>query len=454
MDTNSGKEVKFDELPINEQNNILRQHYFNNKKSIEVLSKQNEELRNNVQALTSELQNVKLQLSQTPRNDDDEDMPNEEDNLDYPPLEKSSKNKRKNAELNNVKEPKLQKTATVNQNEEEAPNKTTTDVKPPAIVAYAENLKKLRSDINDCLKNSNTTLFMKQDNVKIQNMTKLDFVETKKLLTAQGLKFYSFTPKDEKPFTLLIKNITNHYTEEEIKYEIESKLPEINVLNVKNFNNRMWIVQLKDAQSATQLKQLRGLLGFRIVVTKFKGNKLLQCCNCQRYNHLAANCNMDYRCVKCGEGHGPAKCKIPKREENNEKFIIDQPDGTKTTRIGHQLKCANCNQDHAASYAKCPVRLRILEEKEQQYKPANNMKATRIPTNFRNKAVSYSQIISNNSNNAASFNLNNEVQQIFGKNLNNCLAKINQFIPNYNSIKNIDDKKAALFNLMFEICLN
>ncbi|KAH6941421.1 hypothetical protein HPB50_017927 [Hyalomma asiaticum] len=53
--------------------------------------------------------------------------------------------------------------------------------------------------------------------------------------------------------------------------------------------------------------------------------------NCQRYGHLAKNCNGTRRCKIFAEDHHHKDCKS-----------IRQP------------KCANCNGPHAASYSGCP----------------------------------------------------------------------------------------------------
>lgn len=40
----------------------------------------------------------------------------------------------------------------------------------------------------------------------------------------------------------------------------------------------------------------------------------IMCACCQRAGHTAVNCNLDYRCVKCTDKHGPENCTIKKNE--------------------------------------------------------------------------------------------------------------------------------------------
>lgn len=71
----------------------------------------------------------------------------------------------------------------------------------------------------------------------------------------------------------------------------------------------------------------------------------MQCVRFQRFRHMAVICNMPYRCVKCGQSHEDevSKCQVPKKEDNIEVIAVELPDGSKTTRKGQPLKCANCN---------------------------------------------------------------------------------------------------------------
>lgn len=448
----SGIDQNFDSLPLEEKFNLLAEEYRKLKRDIDIVTNENNRLSNENGRLLEELNSFKNQDEE-----EDEEMSDdceETGNEDFPTIAEANKQKRKKGESDdNDEEPKSKKPQVSSKTTPPSASKSVKTTKPPAIMAFTEDVKNLRSEINKFLGNNNTILFLLRSQVKIQNLTKEDFEKTKDLLNKTNTKYFTFTAKDEKPFTLLIKNITNQFQESEVEDAVREKIPDVNILNLKNFNSRMWIVQLKDAESASKIKKLRSLLGFGIVVTKYNGKKILQCRNCQRYNHLAINCKMDYRCVKCAENHGPQKCQIPKKEENIMKIVIEKEDGTKETRIGRQLKCANCSGEHAANYSKCPVREKMMKERES---PVTTPTLNNIPTTFRKDNVSYRNVVINNQSksNESRFNINNEIENIFGKNLNTCLNKINNFIPNYKNLKNNEEKKVALFNIMFDLCLN
>lgn len=163
------------------------------------------------------------------------------------------------------------------------------------------------------------------------------------------------------------------------------------------------------------------------------------------------NCKMEYRCVECAESHGPGNCIIPKKEENTQKFVVENPDGSKSTQIGLKVKCANCEGPHVASFRSCPVRMKIMEEKKTV---STLTQQPRPPTTFRNNNISYSSIVSTSSINQPKLNIEEETRKYFGKNLNNCLNRITNFTPNYTKLDTDENKKSSLFNLLFDLCLN
>lgn len=455
----------FTKLPIEEQNKILKQHYSVHVKNIEILQKNNRELVQLVNGLQAKVAELEQEQQQRSTNDEQEKMESsgEEEEDDDLNSKNGQLTKRRILDQSNenlaIKKPRngTSKEASPSKNANSVRESNSTS-KPPAIIVFTKDVKKLSQCINNHLKNANSVLFMRRQDIKVQNFTKEDFESTKQLLTLQKMEFYTFTPKDEKPFTLLIKNIAEGFDEQEVQAAIIEKIEDINILNIKRFNERMMIIQLRDVDSANKVKKLRSLLGLGIIVTKYHGNNVLQCRNCQRYNHLATNCKMAYRCVKCAEGHGPNNCSIPKKDDNNQQFIVDNPDGTKTKQIGVKLKCANCGGEHAASFRQCPVRIKMMDEKNTQpSQQVTHQPNVRSPINTKSQksnVSSYRDTLVSTNKSKVNFNLNNEIQSHFGKDLNICISKISNFLPRYGSLKTSDDKKIALFNLLFEICQN
>lgn len=73
-----------------------------------------------------------------------------------------------------------------------------------------------------------------------------------------------------------------------------------------------------------------------------KVKDMVQCYRCQEFGHTKTYCNKRYKCVKCAENHQSVNC--PKEK--------NQP-----------ATCANCNENHAASYKGCKIYQEITKRK-------------------------------------------------------------------------------------------
>lgn len=65
------------------------------------------------------------------------------------------------------------------------------------------------------------------------------------------------------------------------------------------------------------------------------------------------NCNMDAKCVKCGELHLTKDCTLPARRATDDRS---------------KIRCANCSQNHTSSYKGCPARKNHIQENEEKKK--------------------------------------------------------------------------------------
>jgi DNA-directed RNA polymerase subunit RPC12/RpoP len=302
---------------------------------------------------------------------------------------------------------------------------------PPPIIAFCKEHKKLQNNIKAVTGNQFTTLKIQGERTRIQTASIDDHEKVKELLKKDKTEMYTFTPKDQKPISLCVKNISTDYSEDEIKEALEEQIEE-EILKVKHIARNNWLVQVKSAEARQRIRGLRYALGYKITVEGFRGQKVLQCRNCQRFNHLAINCNMHYRCVKCGQNHGPNNCSIPKKEDNNKEEVIECPDGGFKTIVGKPVKCANCSQQHTANYKGCVVRKKIMEAKAKMA-PPKTQKRNNIPTNFVRPTVTYSQV-AGPSKKQTTINITSkasvveEVKAMFGADLETCRKKLIQLL--------------------------
>lgn len=170
----------------------------------------------------------------------------------------------------------------------------------------------------------------------------------KKVLISNQQKFYTYTPREQKTKTLVLKGISSEFNEDDVKDHIQKlNLTDVKVDNVtklhfdkKNHDRFFFLVHLSADSISIPLTKIKYILQQPIRWERIKKKKIFQCKRCQRIGHASKNCNLEFRCVKCGGNHGPIK------EGNNCPVTKDNSKET--------LKCANCGEyGHPASYGGC-----------------------------------------------------------------------------------------------------
>lgn len=146
----------------------------------------------------------------------------------------------------------------------------------------------------------------------------------------------------------------------------EQKIDKVKFVKVARFTTRksvaeniplpIFMVQLDASSQTHELQKINRLAHHVIKWEKLKSKDIIQCKKCQRIGHVATNCNMRFRCVKCSEQHDPGNCSLP----------------TKTNNDRSKVYCVNCkNFGHPASYRGCPVLIELKRkatEKKSRYK--------------------------------------------------------------------------------------
>ena len=125
----------------------------------------------------------------------------------------------------------------------------------------------------------------------------------------------------------------------------------------------IYIIQVSPDSNIGNLLKINILNYLKIAWEKIKNNDITQCYKCQRIDHIAQNCNLNYRCVKCTEPHGPGECKIKKEVAVSKEKIY----------------CVNCtNFGHPASYKGCPKLAELRKKLNEKIIKAKTTKTERI----------------------------------------------------------------------------
>ncbi|CAG5084981.1 Protein of unknown function [Cotesia congregata] len=171
------------------------------------------------------------------------------------------------------------------------------------------------------------------NNINVSTKVLTVYSEIIKLLTANQIKFYTYTPKSLKRRTLILKGIKGDFNCADVKNALnELQIPNVEIIKVQDivFKTRKHtshhhLVQVSHWSNTAVLMKVKGIL-FQKARWEFLRKKIIfQCRNCQKLGHSQANCKLQQKCVKCGETHDKYMCTI-------------KPEDTKEA-----LKCANCN---------------------------------------------------------------------------------------------------------------
>lgn len=280
-----------------------------------------------------------------------------------------------------------------------------------------------------------------------------DFIKQK--LVELKIPFYTFTSKENKATKFVLKGIHSSYTPEEIRAELQAY--DIQVLNVQPMYSKgknqlnMFIVCFTSGTKIEDVKnKARYICNQKVTWQPFVKKSIgTQCWKCQLFGHAASNCGMNYRCVKCTHDHGPGNCPL---EDN-------QP-----------ATCVNCNQNHPASYRKCPKYVEYLSRIQKTKGNQNgrrgnvNFKTRHSDTEFPKIAsfgnasnvndevpnMTYSQVVQRETveeGTSLSF-LSDEISKLFRCDISMLILKIRDFVPAYKSQRDPTLKQIMIIDFL------
>lgn len=234
------------------------------------------------------------------------------------------------------------------------------EAKSPKIIYKIKNVNKQKSK-----------LYISDPDVHSEMMT---------LLREKKVKSYSFTPKEFKQISMVLRGLYYKTDTQEIKTALDKVVPDT-VCNVSKFttslskkNNTdtgLFLISLSPGKKLTDIAHVRHLLNQTVVWEKpHKKNSDIQCHRCQHWGHVARNCNSDYKCVKCDKSHPPGEC------DNS------QSEGSKPI-------CVNCGEPgHPANWRGCDSYKKYVKNKLDRMRKVREEKSL-VSSNV-NKAINSS----------------------------------------------------------------
>lgn len=275
------------------------------------------------------------------------------------------------------------------------PNVSKSKPRPPPIHVYNGNIKNTTNMIiSEDVKEEDFWIRANKEYINITSLTLEVYNSIKKILDKNQLKYYTYTPRENKTKTLVLKGISADYSETDVLNHINNrKLLDTQVASVTRIpfdktdpNRIFFLIQLAPESKTVALTRLKCLLNQPVKWERLRRKEVFQCRRCQRVGHASKNCTLDFRCVKCGGNHGPAK-------EGNECPV------SKDQKL---LKCVNCgSNEHPASYGKCPYLVLAHNVKSEAKNINQAIKKANVNRISRtiNPNTSFANIVNNNKNN-------------------------------------------------------
>lgn len=384
------------------------------------------------------------------------------------------------------------------------------EVKMPPIKAFNINVKKVHTALISKLASTEYYIQNINKNMSVIHTTTLkNYTTALELLKEIKAKCYTYTPKESRAVNLILRGIHNTFNELEIVDSLKNlsfKDKGTRIVNAYKYTtnrsrtaNRelsLYMVQFTPQAKIQDVMEMKFFEGQRIEWEMTRSHDIIQCKKCQRFGHVAINCFMPYRCVKCTSEHEPGNCQLQPRDTNNinsDPTIQETNKNTEKTASNSIPKCVNCKMEgHPASYRNCTMykkikqraeeREKIRREQHQQviednWQSTNQQKHPQVITvnektfpNLRapprplpslqlnkttpNKSYSHTLKTTNtktdNRGNAMSF-IDNECEVLFGSDLMSIVTEVQNFIPIYKQQQTKNEKQMCLINFILRL---
>lgn len=473
----------------------LKEALRQNEELHKALSDMKNDYDNQIQSLMSENAALRVQLenyekiegescNESAASEEDDEMESEAEAEESVPAENVETNKKESApKVSGKSKQREKKKPEAGQNDAGIKSKSKS---VPVFTTYGINIKNIIASINDKLGHNNYNIKILSKNVaNIGVCTLDDYEKMKVLLEDQKVQFFTYTPKSLRPFSVVIEGLSGCFEAQEVLDYLGGLQIGMKIISLTKLGGNTWLLKLTRDSDIRKFYEVRYILHCRVNIRKFHRKGVTQCFNCQRFGHVALNCRMPYRCVKCAESHGPSKCTIPPKGDNNQETLRTDPVTGQITRvIGLPVKCANCSvEGHAASSKECPRRLELIRKMEERKMADIRSRGRQNSSHISNvvKGVSYAAaaktalvgkrqdndlrttVTSDSSKGSAEQGLslssamaqfemiNRDCGRFFGSGLLDCLRKVGGFAKEYRSLSSDEEKSRALLGMLIAL---
>lgn len=262
---------------------------------------------------------------------------------------------------------------------------------PPIILKDIKNY----NDLGEKLRNLGTEFTatgLSNNGVKLNIKNPDHFRRVVKYLDQEKYSWFTYECKQTRDIKVMAKRIPASADPDYIKDDLKSQGFAIKVVTniirkrrITNEKNQleltreplpMFMLSFNSDQDINKIMKIENIVGAKVKIEPLRKSRLVpQCRNCQAFGHTQNFCRLTPRCVKCAGNHETKNCKKPEKSKP---------------------KCANCQQNHVASYRGCEVAREAQKRRKKETASKENIPPRRNLESVRKAGISYAQVSEKN----------------------------------------------------------
>lgn len=209
---------------------------------------------------------------------------------------------------------------------------------PPLYVDRVSNIQPWLKLLVEVAADNYEVKVLCNEQVRIQPKSTELYTKIVKSLQEKHTEFYTYRPKQDRCFKVVLKNIHLSTDTEEIKAELAMQGHQVtNIWNVKQRSTKkpllIYFIEIESNNNNKHIYDIKNLLHFRVIFEPPRPKREIpQWGNCQQYGNTRKYC---FRKPKCAGDHASSRCERKERSDS--------------------VKCILCDGNHPANYKGCSV---------------------------------------------------------------------------------------------------
>ena len=253
-------------------------------------------------------------------------------------------------------------------------------VPPPIYVEHVTSISEITALLKQVGFKGKILSLSSKTSFKINSENESEYRKVTGWLNSNKYEWHTYQNKQSRPLKVMARGVHFKTSPEEIVDELKNQgLKVISAVNMLSGKNKeplnLFMLSFENTQEAAAVFKIK-TIGYQVVKIEElhkQSSRIVQCKNCQEYNHVRTYCHKTPKCVKCAGQHKSSDCKKP---------------------LNVPSKCANCDGPHTANYRGC-----VVAKELQKRRDLNNKKSPPAPSQTRpisqkvKPTISYSQAV-------------------------------------------------------------